>query len=230
MAVSVSIDLSNVVDLLAENGLILRGGFDFDDGEDRPAGISGRPAKAVFLVGNAGADYWAQFSRWRAAQPPGLPNPLDSWSRMVLETIAETVGARVVMPNDRPFAPFQKWAMRADALTASPLGLLIHPRYGLWHAFRGALLFEVEVSIQRPVTQNHPCDLCVGKPCLNACPVGAFSPQGFAYDRCVAHVRSEAGGRCRSSGCLARNACPVGTPYRYPSEVQLFHQKAFAGF
>lgn len=220
--------LEQVSRALAANGLILRGGFSFRDGEDRPAGPSGAPARALLLVGNAGAGYWPQFGRWRAGQAADPDNPLDTWSRTVIGAVADTVGARVLMPNDRPFAPFQQWAMRAEGLRPSPLGILIHPVYGLWHAFRGALLFDREIEVPAVEKPNHPCDLCPGKPCLNACPVDAFSGDGFAYEACVAHVRGPTGGPCREGGCLARNACPVGVAWRYPAAVQAFHQKAFA--
>lgn len=221
---------------LAPSGLILRGGFVFAADEDRPAGPCGRPARSVLLVGNGGAGYWRQFSRWRARQPAGIAHPLDTWSRAVIGEAAEAAGARVVMPNDRPFAPFQQWAMRAEGLRASPLGILMHPRFGLWHAFRGALLLDAEISIHvlhelNQVARDpiHLCDLCAGKPCLNACPAAAFDGERFAREACVAHVRGPAGAACRQRGCLARNACPQAAQWRYPAEVQAFHQKAFAG-
>ena len=214
---------------LTPSGLILRGGFVFADDEDRPAGPSGRPARALLLVGNGGAAYWRQFSQWRALQPADVAHPLDTWSRQVIGEAAAMIGARVVMPNDRPFQPFQRWAMRAEGLRPSPLGILMHPRFGLWHAYRGALLLDVEVSIQAAAEPIHLCDLCVGKPCLNACPVSAFDGARFAYETCVAHVRSPQGRACREQGCLARNACPQAVEWRYPAAVQAFHQRAFAG-
>ncbi len=220
--------ISGIDAALAAHGLAIRGLLNFAPDETPPAGRSGTPAKSVLLIGHAGANYWTHFSHWRATQPDDLPNPLDTWARTLLEAIAPEVGARVLMPNDRPFAPFQQWAMRAEGLRPSPLGLLIHPVYGLWHAFRGALLLDVEVSSQHAGKLSHACDACVGKPCLNACPVDAFSAAEFAYERCLAHVRGPNGSPCRSSGCLARNACPVGVAYRYPASVQAFHQKAFA--
>jgi hypothetical protein len=214
---------------LAPSGLILRGGLNFAAGEDRPPGPDGKPARSVLLIGNGGAAYWRHFSRWRARQPATVRNPLDTRSRAAITVAAEAIGARVVMPNDRPFQPFQQWAMRAEGLKPSPLGLLIHPRFGLWHAFRGALLLDVEIPIQAVAAPIHPCDLCVGKPCLNACPVHAHTGEGFAYETCLSHVRGGEGAACRAGGCLARNACPHGTEWRYPAEVQAFHQRAFAG-
>lgn len=212
----------------AAHGLILRGGFNFGTGESPPAELSGAPAKAVVLVGQAGAAPWPHFQRWRRRQPADIENPLDTWCREVIGTIAQDFGARAVSPSDKPYLPFQQWAMRAEGLKPSPLGILMHSQYGLWHAYRGALLFDDEIPVQAPTKENHLCDACVSKPCLKACPVEAHSVQGFAYDACLAHVRGPAGGACRTGGCLDRNACPYGVAYRYPAEVQAFHMKAFA--
>src|SRR5690606_28646805 len=115
---------------LAPSGLILRGGLNFTDGDVAPDGPGGRAARAVVLVGSGGAAYWRQFSRWRAAQPEPVANPLDTWSRLAIGQAAAAIGARVAMPNDRPYLPFQQWAKRAEGLKPSPLGLLMHPRFG----------------------------------------------------------------------------------------------------
>ncbi|MDI6026852.1 hypothetical protein QBK99_11690 [Corticibacterium sp. UT-5YL-CI-8] len=213
----------------AKVGLSLRGGFSFSASDNTPHGLSGHPARSVLLVGNAGAAYWPHFRRWLSEQPAPIQNPLDTWCRQVIGDIAEQVGARAVSPADKPFLPFQQWAMRAEGLRASPLGILMHPDYGVWHAYRGALLFDVEVPIQMSRTLNHRCDLCASKPCKKHCPVAAHAGEGFAYADCLSHVRSPAGLICREQGCLDRNACPQGTEFRYPTEVQRFHMDAFAG-
>ena len=103
----------------------------------------------------------------------------------------------------------------------------MHPEYGLWHAYRGALLFDVEILSQPPETVIHLCDLCDGKPCLKACPVEAYSQSGFAHQACLAHVRGPDGSPCRATGCLDRNACPYGAAYRYPADEQAFHMASF---
>lgn len=214
---------------LAAHGLILRGGFVFGTGEEAPPGISGAPVRSVLLVGQAGAGPWPYFQRWLRGQPDTLENPLDTWAREVIGAVAQQFGARAVSPSDKPWLPFQQWAMRAEGLRPSPLGILMHPQYGLWHAYRGALLFEHEVVIQPPQAQIHLCDLCDGKPCLNSCPVSAYSVTGFAYESCLSHVRGRSGAECREAGCLARNACPHGADYRYPADEQAFHMASFAG-
>lgn len=219
--------IEGIASKLAQHGLILRGGFSFASDETAPPGPSGAPAKSVLLVGQAGDAPWPHFLRWRQSQPAGLANPLDTWSHMVIGAVAEEFGARAVSPSDRPYLPFQQWAMRAEGLKPSPLGILMHPDYGLWHAYRGALLFDVEIPIQAPHEVIHLCDLCPGKPCLKSCPVGAHSESGFAYQACLDHVRGSSGGPCRSTGCLDRNACPYRTAYRYAADAQAFHMAAF---
>jgi hypothetical protein len=213
---------------LAVHGLVVRGGFNFTTDETPPLCLSDALAKSVLLVGQAGAAPWAHFLRWRDQQSQAVANPLDSWSRQVIDAVADKYGARSVSPSDRPYLPFQQWAMRAEGLKPSPLGILMHPTYGLWHAYRGALLFEDEIAIAEPHATIHLCDTCIDKPCLKSCPVDAYSIDGFDYPACLAHVRGDNGEPCRSGGCLDRNACPYGTAYRYPPEVQAFHMASFA--
>ncbi|MEQ1942843.1 4Fe-4S dicluster domain-containing protein [Mesorhizobium sp. VNQ89] len=218
-------DLFRIEAALSAHGLIQRGGFNFADAS--PPGPSGRPAKSILMVGQAGDALWPHFLRWRERQSESIANPLDTWCREVIGAVAACFGARAVSPSDRPYLPFQQWAMRAEGLKPSPLGILMHPEYGLWHAYRGALLLDVEIPIQAPREVIHLCDLCTGKPCLKSCPVDAYSPDGFAYQACLGHVRAPKGEPCRTSGCLDRNACPYGTAYRYAAAEQAFHMAAF---
>jgi hypothetical protein len=220
--------LGDIASALSVHGLIPRGGFSFVQDEEAPTGLSGKPARSVLLVGHGGDSHWAHFTRWRQANPR-VRDPLDSWSRLVLSDVAGIFGARAVLASDRPWLPIQTWAMRAEGVRPSPLGILIHPEYGLWHAYRGVLLFDVEIPIQAVPEPIHPCRLCSGKPCLNACPVMAVSAEAFDDRRCREHVCSAAGHACRYQGCGARLACPVGTAYRYPPAMQAFHMAAFAG-
>ena len=109
----------------------------------------------------------------------------------------------------------------------SPIGLLIHPHWGLWHAYRGALVFERRIELPAIEPKASPCEACAAKPCLSACPVHAFSGGSYDLDACVSHVRSAAGVACREGGCLARRACPVGDEFRYLPAQARFHTEAF---
>ncbi|MBC8241719.1 MAG: hypothetical protein H8E30_14770 [Alphaproteobacteria bacterium] len=113
--------------------------------------------------------------------------------------------------------------MRAEPVFSSPIGPLIHPDHGLWHAYRGALAFARKLDIPERPDRSNPCDTCADKPCLSTCPVGAFAPGHYDVQGCANHLTTQAGDVCLAQGCLARRACPVGRDNAY-SEVQArFH-------
>ncbi|MDF1607609.1 ferredoxin [Hoeflea sp. YIM 152468] len=224
---------------LAAYGLCIRG-WVVPDGESplAKAGLclaAGEPAHAVCLVGHGGGGFWPIFAAWHRLNS-GVREPLDSWSKSVITPIARAVGGEAVFPSDKPWRPFQQWGMAAEGLKASPLGMLIHPVYGLWHGYRGAILFSAldvsgwpeDVARLRQIT-THPCDSCATKPCLTRCPVDAFKPDGLAVTACRDHLNTVAGQQgCMTSGCLAREACPVGQTYRYSAAQIRFYMTAFA--
>ncbi len=198
--------------------LILRGGFHPEAGEEELDGVG-----TILLVGNAGTATWGAF----APHIDGASNPLDRWTKRVVDPIAEEFGARAAYPFDPEVPPFQRWALRAETLYASPLGILIHPEYGLWHAWRAALLFADHLDLPPRSEAPSPCESCAEKPCLSACPVGAFTGNAYDVPACAAHIaRAEAD--CLSAGCHARNACPVGPEWRYAEAQTRFHMAAFA--
>jgi hypothetical protein len=220
-------DIGGLTLRLQEFGLSVRGGFVLEEGDiDAPRHRAG-PVRSVLMVGHFGSSIWPSFRRWHLAHSHEA-DPLDNWSKEVLGRIAADHSAVAVFPSDKPFMPFQRWAMRAEGISQSPLGMLIHPVYGLWHAFRGALLFRDPIDIEPATKQAHPCATCRAKPCLSACPVSAFDGANFAVDRCRDHLRQKHQA-CMMGGCLARLACPVGDGYEYVPEQQAFHMRAFAG-
>lgn len=209
----------------------MRGTVNFSAAEAAPLLADGRPAASVVLIGNVGGSFWQPFSRWRDGLPDrgGGADPLDNWSKAVIQPIADARGATAYFPSDPPWQPFQQWAMRAEGLKASPPGILIHPRYGLWHGYRGALVFDRPLPETGERAAEHPCDRCTAKPCMSACPVSALTDERFDVGLCRSHLRSEAGrAGCLSSGCLSRNACPVGAGYRYPEGQLRFHMVALS--
>ncbi len=212
-------------------GLIARGGFRPGSGDGVPALPDGRAAAAIVLVGNAGPEMWPVFAA-SAERHDGQPHPLDRWSARVIGHAAAGLGAAAVFPFSRPALPFLTWARKADAVSPSPLGMMIHPTYGLWHAYRGALVFAEPVDLPVPDARPAPCLACADKPCLTACPVEAFArgAEGavdYAVGRCRDHVVSDAGSDCRDAGCRARRACPVGRAFTSDPDQAAFHMRAF---
>lgn len=220
----VNIDLvSRLDEALQSSGLVARGVF--KPVEECPKECP--PFLSGVLIGHFGGGFWPVFKKWHLQNQNAL-NPLDTWSKDVLDSVANQFGATAVYPSDKPYFPFQQWAKQAEGLKLSPLGLLIHPRAGLWHAYRGALLFEQAINYVPPALKPHPCDTCDKKACLTSCPVDAVKPIKFNVAACRNHLEQAQGQPCMTGGCLARNACPVGAQFRYTENQQAFHQKAFA--
>ena len=179
---------------------------------------------SVALVGNNGSSYWPEFRR-SPEFGDGGPDPLDRWSKRVAANIADEFSLQPIFPSDGPpYFPFQRWAQRAEGLSASPLGILIHPQRGLWHSYRFALLCDLIPT--RPENDS-PCLDCQSKPCLTSCPVDAISDQGYDVKTCSDYLFSNPEADCLKQGCLARYACPIAPDHRYLAEQSQFHLNAF---
>ena len=219
--------LSELRRALAPHGLRVRGGFATDSETDRDIAAAAPWARTIILVGNVGSELWDKSGA--AIASIGGQDPLDRWTRQTIDPIASAADGIALYPfTGPPYWPFQRWAERAEGVRSSPIGIQIHPEYGLWHAYRAAILLRVAINLPR-TEQSHPCDTCADKPCLTRCPVGAFSTNGYNVDRCVDHVvalQYEAGS-CSDVGCLARLACPVGVAWQYRPEHARFHMAAF---
>ncbi len=179
----------------AAEGLALRGGFHPAPPDDVPDLPDGRPAETLLLLGWTEGRQWSAF----AASPEygdGQANPLDRWSRRLIDAAAYRHGGLALYPfGGPPYLPFLRWAARAEPVAPSPLGLLIHPDWGLWHAWRGALALPERLDLPPSIARASPCAQCLTRPCLG--------PVGFD---------------------AARAACPIGTPYG--AAQQTFHRKA----
>ncbi|MEI8297836.1 MAG: hypothetical protein WCH32_07425 [Pseudomonadota bacterium] len=209
------------------SGLAWRGAFSVSEGDDVPALADGTVARTLVLLGFAGRDHWQRFAASDEACD-GAAHPLDRWSRRCIEALACRFGGTGLYPSEGPpWLPFQRWAMRAEETHTSPLGILIHPRWGLWHAYRGALAFATDLAPTPVAVTGSPCAGCAAKPCLTGCPVDAIAPGRYDWRRCAEHVRSAAGEDCLQLGCRARRACPVGAEHRYTAAEAEFHMRAF---
>ena len=127
-------DLAQIKQRATDQGLILRGAFHPAAADRVPALADGRPAGTLVLLGNVGGSLWARFS----AAPEfadGDPDPLNRWSERVIGALAEAFHAQALFPfGGPPYRPFIAWAKRAEPVSESALGMLIHPEHGLWHA------------------------------------------------------------------------------------------------
>jgi len=204
-------------------GLMNRGGFHHQPGDELPA-----CTVTVILIGNAGPDMWRQFSQSPEASDTSLTDPLDTWTRRVVDAVAKRFDASAVYPFDGPpHPPFQTWAMHADAVFQSPVGPLIHPEFGLWHAYRAALCFTAALDLPNQPDGPPPCQSCEDKPCLTSCPADVLRDGGYDVAACTGHIAGEDRAGCMGAGCAARRACPVGAGYAHEPGQARFHMEKF---
>ena len=213
-----TINIETIDDALTPYGLVTRGGFNGPDLD----------AESLVLVGSAGSEFWTAF-RSSPEIKDGEEHALDRWSARIGNGVAARMSATSVFPfGEAPFHPFLEWAQRAEPVQSSAMGIFIHPEYGLWHAYRFALLLPLPLTGLRPrTTTKSACVSCVARPCLSSCPVGAFSTDGYDVEACCRYLATEPDARCHTSGCIARQSCPEGSAYRYEQEHAAFHMKAF---
>lgn len=226
--------LNHIQSAIQAAGIAWRGAFNPTPDDNVPPLENDRSAQTIVLVGFTGESGWDTFAASPEAKD-GEADPLDRWSRRVVGGLAQELGATVFYPfGGPPRVPFQRWAQRAEPLHHSPLGILIHARWGLWHSYRGALAFAARFDLPPAAPQASPCDTCATKPCLTACPVNAFSgtptEQRLDMVKCGDYLEQTAGLNCRTRGCLARRACPVGAEFTYSPAQAEFHMNNFRRF
>ena len=180
----------------------------------------------LILLGPNEPGFWPSFT----ASPEyrdGQPDAMDRWSARLINALAEELGATAFFPfGGPPFHPFIRWVLDSGKCWQSPVQLLIHDRAGLFASFRGALGVAERLDLP-PAPHAAPCDSCVGKPCLSACPAGALTDRGYDVPVCKSFLRTEAGRDCMTGGCRVRRACPVGREYGRLKAQSAFHMRAF---
>lgn len=177
---------------------------------------------SLLLTASAGPRFW-RLAVTRYPEPES--DPVDRHARQTTEEITQRQlglkSCRRLYPGDIPL-PLQRLGNWVGWHHPSPLGITIHPRYGLWTAFRSLYgLSEALPTTVFPETSN-PCADCQEKYCVTGCPAGAVRDgQPFALKVCGAY-RSRPDSPCAVS-CPARLSCPVGESYRYAEPQMRFH-------
>ena len=188
----------------------------------RPFGDCQVDDQTLTLIGPDEPRFWPIF----VASPEyadGAPDPLDRWSARIICDVAQAIDGKALFPfGGPPYEPFFTWAVQSGQAWPSPIGFLVHAEAGLFVSFRGAIRWDAQPRLSKAAK---PCLTCTHKPCATACPVGAFN-DGYDVAACKSHVTSEAGSDCRTGGCLARRACPIGQGNRLPAQAA-FHMEAF---
>lgn len=190
-------------------------------------------ARSIVVIGNGGGAFWKAYRIRVEADPAwaARDNPLDDFTREVVEReLLEPLsrqGARcaVVYPFTQaaPGLNFIELGKLAGLGGPSLVGVLVHPAYGPWVAFRAALLLEEALDAPGEALGFDPCPSCTARSCIGACPVGAVTfPAGWDVPRCLEH-RVEVEPDC-APRCHARVGCVLGPEHRYPDDALAYHQ------
>jgi len=219
---------SNIHSLLKPHGLLLLGTMRVSEQDGVPDVAESRPARQLLLIGNGGSSFWPAFSCSPEFRD-GLADPLDRWSKRVGDDLATELGGRAIFPFDGPpYPPFLTWAGKTGQVLPSPVSMFVHTKFGLWHAYRFALALSERLDgVPAEAEFKSPCVECKDQPCLKACPVNAFTLNGYRVDRCMDYLLSDTETACRRLGCEARRACPVGREFTYLPAHAKFHMDAF---
>lgn len=177
----------------------------------------------VILIGHGGRALWKSIPAPKRHQA----DPIDRYSREAAGRFARRVLAgdkyQIIYPGNTPVA-LQQLGRAAGWHTPSPLGIGINPHWGLWYAYRVAMLTNAPLAeIFQPAPPS-PCAACDGKPCIEQCPPGALNAtSSIDMSRCAGH-RLAAESSC-ADRCLARLGCPVASEQRYTLEQTQYHYR-----
>ena len=214
---------------LNRHGLNLQAVFDLADLPPEllaPLGLD-LPGRArwrqLILIGHLGRDFWD------ALQRRGLhgAHPVDQFvTERVAAWMADALPAQAwqqVFPGPAPVA-LQRLGALAGWHQASPFWVGVDAEWGSWFAYRAVLLTDTALPVTPRREAGSPCDSCVDKPCISACPAGALASEPGGPWRLQACLdwRKQPGSSCLDR-CLARNACPVGERYRYADQQIAYH-------
>ncbi len=214
--------LQRIEKRLKEIGFRTRCVFSPSQDDGAPEGV-----RTLMLIGHLGGEFWPAFQLGRRDEA----DPLDNWTRRVIGPLAQDADALALYPFEGPpWLPFQRWAMKAEGLSSSPIGPLIHPQFGPWHGYRAALGFADRLPIPDPPRPVDLCAACLDKPCLSACPANVFASGRYDVSACMGFLKGAAGAACLQGGCQARAGCKQGRRHAYSKEQAAFHTQAFLAF
>ena len=188
--------------------------------------------RAIVIVASGGRKFFESFRATHV--DPGTKHPLDTYTRNVLRGATaywervSGVRTRSVFPffDETPVLPFVRLGEAARIGAQSLLGILLHPRFGPWIAFRGAIFVDHEL----PFTDSGRFDLrfreiwkspnwrgpARAAPCAG-CP--AFCGVGDLSLAEVVHLPA-------TEFAMARRKCVYGRSNAHSKEQQEFHLAA----
>ena len=187
------------------------------------SGVPVADYRRMLLIGHGGP------RMWESLQASGIKSvdPIDDYSiSLTQQFVRDYLSDSPVFwlyPGARYLVPLQQLGETAGWGYPSPLGTGISPGYGVWYAYRVALLIDAELTLVREIPAPSPCISCMKKPCIDNCPVAAVQQAGFNLALCAQH-RLSSRSSC-ADRCTARMACPVHPEQRYTLKQIQYHYR-----
>jgi epoxyqueuosine reductase len=210
---------------LVKRGLNLQAVFELDTLPDPVRNHldltgSGAAFRQLLLFGHGGNAFWQALCRAGMAGE----HPVDRFSVDCVNRYmqAEHPGRRyqVLYPGTARI-PLQTLGQLAGWHHASPMLVGINHRWGVWFAYRVALLADTGLPATPPWLEPSPCDGCGDRPCVSACPAAALQAGRLQLGDCL-NYRRLPDSLC-AAACLARQACPVAVEHRYSDGQIRYH-------
>lgn len=214
---------------------------------------------SLLLIGNHGPSMWRQLQQRQQRLGRVFADPVDDYvqdiiSERLRETLPHQHGS-ILYPRNRldahlPHVPLQQLGTLAGWHHTSPLGIGIHPEFGLWFAYRALVCIDCALSpatwadgqrsgipkpanqlssqLTEPTTHTSPsasltiCDSCQSRACQTACPAGAITFGQLPDMQLCSSYRLRENSPCANQ-CLARKACPAGEASRYDDAQTAHH-------
>ena len=184
--------------------------------------------KQTIILLSPAHNFWSIFTK-SGEYHQKIIDPIDTWSKRVISNIAVKVSAEPKFPFGKNFgAPFLEWAKLSGEAWISPVGMLVHSKMGLIVSYRGAWIFDHKIKRRKRYAEK-PCIKCMNKPCRNACPINALTPEGYDIQSCYDFLDTNRGQNCMTNSCKVRTSCPISVAVKHNSEHSLHHMNAFKG-
>ncbi len=177
--------------------------------------------RQVILFAHGGQRLWGAMQKEGAAGD----NPVDEYTvRVVTEWLSRTqpgMAAEILYPLTDSPVPLVELGALAGWHHSSPFRVGIGSAFGSWFAYRALALADSDLPVTKPMEGPKPCDSCIARPCISACPAGAAQIERFEADACYDH-RLTSCSSCAST-CQARAACPVAREHAYMPDQMAYH-------
>jgi len=185
-------------------------------------GIVAGSTGSIILLGPHEPSYWPAISdspEWQ----DGRPDPVDRWSRRIIERLAQVTGSKPHFPFGKQPAPLLKWALASDRAQQSLVGSAIQADAGLLASYRGALALNKSIRVS---PCKNPCP-SGAKPYMTAFPAGIITYSNYDLNTCWGYMRAVSEQSCLFAGYIADRACPISSLHPRMAEQSAYHMQQF---